>query len=181
MWTRPESPAPRPRPASTTGGLQEALDAHDRKVGLGYGGPVISAFHAIAASPNAPQDGKARFEAIIDASGRVTSVRVLSVNGDMASWQAVAQRVLQMLRARVLRVRSVMKPINGGAMPDVTSDVDYNDTLEDVIASSGGDTSHVCRVVKDGEAVGVLDMKDLVKALVPRVASEGGVRGSMTA
>jgi len=84
-------------------------------------------------------------------------------------------------RARVLRVRSVMQPINGGATPEVMGDVDYNDTLEDVIAHSGGDTSHVCRVMKDGEPVGILDMKELVKALVPRVASEGGVRSNVTA
>ena len=60
-------------------------------------------------------------------------------------------------------------------------DIDYNDTLENVIAWSGGDTSHVCRVVKDGEPVGILDMKDLVKALVPRVASESGIRSNVTA
>lgn len=83
-------------------------------------------------------------------------------------------------RARVLRVRSVMKPIDA-ASPDAMGDIDYNDTLEDVIAWSGGDTNQVCRVVKDGTPVGILDMKDLVKALVPRVASEGGVRSSVTA
>ncbi len=83
-------------------------------------------------------------------------------------------------RARVLRVRSVMKPIDA-ASPDSMGDIDYNDTLEDVIAWSGGDTNHVCRVVKDGQPVGILDMKDLVRALVPRVASEGGVRSNVTA
>ena len=104
MWTRPNVSTPKPRPASTTGGLQEALDAHDRKVGLGYGGPVVSAFHSAAASPSAPQGGRARFEAIIDSSGRVSSVHVLSANGDMAAWQAVASQVLRILRSRILRV-----------------------------------------------------------------------------
>jgi len=111
LWTQPQREAPKPRPASTTGGLREALDAHDRKVGLGFGGPVVSAFHAVAATPAAPQNGTARFEAIIDASGRVTSVRVLSANGDMASWQAVAEQVLRMLRARLLRV-----PLDGDGL-----------------------------------------------------------------
>lgn len=83
-------------------------------------------------------------------------------------------------RARVIRVRSVMSPfdptveISGG-------EVDYNATLEDVIAQSGGDTSKVCKVTRDNEAVGVLDMRDLVKALVPRIASENGVRGAVAA
>jgi hypothetical protein len=111
LWTQPDRPAPKPRPASTTGGLREALDAHDRKVGLGFGGPVVSAFHAAAASPSAPQNGRARFEAVIDASGRATSVRILSANGDMRSWQVVAEQVLRTLRARLLRV-----PLDGSGL-----------------------------------------------------------------
>ncbi|MEL6372768.1 MAG: ATP-binding cassette domain-containing protein [Pseudomonadota bacterium] len=83
-------------------------------------------------------------------------------------------------RARVLRVRSVMTPLNGSPTGELTADIDYNDTLEDVIAQSGGDTTHNCRVVREGECVGTLDMKELVKALVPRVASEAGVRGKIT-
>ncbi len=83
-------------------------------------------------------------------------------------------------RARVLRVRSVMSPLNGGE-PDSAGEVDYNDTLESVIGLSGGDTAHSYTVVRDGQPVGLLDMKALVKALVPRVASEQGVRGNVTA
>jgi len=103
MWTSPDREPPKPRPASTTGGLQEALDAHDRKAGLGFGGPVVTAFHAAAAHPSAPQTGSARFEAIIDASGRVTDVHVLSVDGEMEKWLTVARQVLAALRSRVLR------------------------------------------------------------------------------
>jgi glycine betaine/proline transport system ATP-binding protein len=56
--------------------------------------------------------------------------------------------------------------------------VDVNDTLESMIARSGGDTSHAY-IVKDGEqTVGTLDMTELVRALVPRVASEAGARQS---
>jgi glycine betaine/proline transport system ATP-binding protein len=51
-----------------------------------------------------------------------------------------------------------------------------NDTLESMIARSGGDTSHAY-VVKDGEkTVGTLDMTELVRALVPRAASQESVR-----
>ena len=103
MWTPPERLEATPRPASTTGGLREALDAHDQKVGLGFGGPVVTAFHTAAANPTAPQTGSARFEAIIDASGRVTDVHVLSVDGEMEKWLAVARQVLASLRSRVLR------------------------------------------------------------------------------
>ena len=82
-------------------------------------------------------------------------------------------------RARVLRARSIMTPLDGGKVPkDAHGEVDVNDTLESMIARSGGDTTHAY-VVKDGEqTVGTLDMIKLVRALVPRVASEAGARQS---
>ncbi|MEO1711013.1 MAG: betaine/proline/choline family ABC transporter ATP-binding protein [Pseudomonadota bacterium] len=73
-------------------------------------------------------------------------------------------------RARVLRVRSVMSPLNG-AMPETDGEVDFDSTLESVIELSGGDTANHFAVVKNGECCGTLDMKTLVKALVPRVSS----------
>ena len=80
-------------------------------------------------------------------------------------------------RVRVLRVRSIMRPLEGGVAPQGASgDVDMNDTLESMIAHSGGDTS-LAYNVKDGDTtVGTLDMKELVRALVPRVAPQDGVR-----
>ena len=82
-------------------------------------------------------------------------------------------------RARVLRVRSIMAPING-EIPQSAGEVAPNDTLKSVIALSGGDTSFSYTVVQDGTPVGTLDMKELVRALVPRIASEGGVRANVT-
>ena len=80
-------------------------------------------------------------------------------------------------RARVLRVRSIMTPLEGGVVPpNAHGEVDVDDTLESMIARSGGDTTHAYVVTKDGEAVGTLDMTNLVRALVPRVASEAGAR-----
>ena len=71
-------------------------------------------------------------------------------------------------RARVLRIRSVMTPIDKVESTDANGEIDYNDTLESMIARSGGDTSISYAVIKDGAPVGVLYMRDLVKALVPR-------------
>ena len=80
-------------------------------------------------------------------------------------------------RARVLRVRSIMTPLEGDTPPaDAHGEVDFNDTLEDMITRSGGDTSHSYIVVRDGAPVGVLEMTNLVRALVPRVASVAGAR-----
>lgn len=80
-------------------------------------------------------------------------------------------------RARVLRVRSIMTPLDGSPPPaNSHGEVDYNDTLESIIARSGGDTSHSYVVMRDRQAVGSVDMSSLVKALVPRAAPDEGVR-----
>jgi glycine betaine/proline transport system ATP-binding protein len=71
-------------------------------------------------------------------------------------------------RARVLRVGSVMKSVADGTFD---GDVQVNDNLESLIALSEGDTSHKYRVFEGGGQVGILDMKDLVRARVPRISS----------
>jgi len=80
-------------------------------------------------------------------------------------------------RARVLRVRSIMTPLDGSAVPsDAHGEVDIDDTLESMIAKSGGNTSRAYVVTHDGSPVGTLEMTRLVRALVPRVAPEDGAR-----
>ena len=77
----------------------------------------------------------------------------------------VANFIADINRARVLRVRSVMrKP--GQAKVTEPDAVDHNATLEDIITLSEGDTARNFRVERDGRDVGVLVMKDLVRALV---------------
>ena len=71
-------------------------------------------------------------------------------------------------RARVLRVRSVMSLVSDA---DITGEVDADKSLEDLITLSDGDTNHIYRVTDNGETVGQIDMKDLVRALVPRASS----------
>ena len=73
-------------------------------------------------------------------------------------------------RARVLRVGSVTSPLSATRFD---GDIDADSTLERLIALSDGDTNHIYRVTRGDEVVGQLDMKDLVKALVPRVRSTG--------
>lgn len=74
-------------------------------------------------------------------------------------------------RARVLRVRSVMTTTND-ASGEQAGEIDHNDTLESVIALSEGDTALSYRVMKDGNTVGVLNMRELVRALVPSEQSD---------
>jgi glycine betaine/proline transport system ATP-binding protein len=71
-------------------------------------------------------------------------------------------------RARVLRVRSVMSAVSEA---DIAGEVNADKSLEDLITLSDGDTNHVYRVTDNGETVGQIDMKDLVRALVPRASS----------
>ncbi|WP_297794997.1 betaine/proline/choline family ABC transporter ATP-binding protein [uncultured Marinobacter sp.] len=78
-------------------------------------------------------------------------------------------------RARVLRVRSIMEKTTE-APEHCAGDISERDNLESVIAMSEGDTDHTYRVMRKGKQVGVLDMKELVKALVPTDAAEGNER-----
>lgn len=67
--------------------------------------------------------------------------------------------VSDITRARVLRVRSIMTPLNGQPVPpDARGEVGYDDTLESMIARSGGDTSHQYIVMRDGQPAGTLDL-----------------------
>ena len=75
-------------------------------------------------------------------------------------------------RARVLRVRSVMSPVSDA---DITGEVDADKSLEDLITLSDGDTNHIYRVTENGETIGQIDMKDLVRALVPRASSSASI------
>lgn len=79
-------------------------------------------------------------------------------------------------RARVLRTRSVMLPLaEEDKVPETSGRIDYNDTLESVITESGGEIDKSYLVTKDEKPVGFLDMKELVKALVPRNAQASEV------
>ena len=72
-------------------------------------------------------------------------------------------------RARVLRVRSVMDP--EGDTSGTDGEIDHDDTLESVIARSGGALDLCYRVMKDGHPVGTLAMPQIMRALVPRKSS----------
>lgn len=71
-------------------------------------------------------------------------------------------------RARVLRVRSVMR--EGDVAGDIAGEVLHNDNLESVIAAAEGAIDKRFRVMRAGEAVGVIEMPDIMRALVPRRA-----------
>jgi hypothetical protein len=93
----------RAAPASTTGGLQEGLEARDRELGLGPSGPVIGALYRAAHSDIAPQLGTAHFRVTLFSSGAV-EVSVTSASDRAAGWSAVAARAAETLRATPQRI-----------------------------------------------------------------------------
>lgn len=74
-------------------------------------------------------------------------------------------------RARVLRVRSIMSKPEQVSDNSYAGDVVERDNLENVLKASGGDMTLCFRVMRNGEQVGTLHMKDLARALVPTAAS----------
>ena len=80
-------------------------------------------------------------------------------------------------RARVLRVRSVMRPMET-PVGDIWGEIDPDATLEQVLAQTGGEPDRRMIVKKDGRAVGLLDMTDLVRALVPTDARPAEARAT---
>lgn len=75
-------------------------------------------------------------------------------------------------RARVLRVRSIMSPLDAaGETTPPAGDIQEKDNLESVLKASEGDMTLCFRVMRDGRQVGTLHMKDLARALVPTDAS----------
>ena len=81
-------------------------------------------------------------------------------------------------RARVLKVRSIMSEVEHDLPSNEDNCCDFDDTLEDVIAHSEGEILKSYVVMNNGEPVGALHMKDLVKALVPRLSSEPSAKAS---
>ena len=82
----------------------------------------------------------------------------------------IEQFVSDINRARVLRVRSVMKPLLGPVDSEAIA-VDPDANLEQVIESVEGDTSKHFVVVQDDEPVGLLTMHEIMVAMVPRKAA----------
>jgi glycine betaine/proline transport system ATP-binding protein len=72
-------------------------------------------------------------------------------------------------RGRVLRVGSVMQDLQQDSFD---GDVSVDSNLESLIAKSDGDISQVFRVLNGDKVVGQLDMKVLVRALVPRISGQ---------
>jgi hypothetical protein len=95
------------RPSREGGALAAvtaALDAHDRALGLGAGGPLIAAARAAASTSRIPVESSATLVAPTVAEGHVVAVLPTDGSGDASAWNDVAARVLQEMRGKPLHV-----------------------------------------------------------------------------
>ena len=77
-------------PRSTTGGVSEALAAHDVELGIGRGGAILSAAEQAARGGDAPVSGSATFDVAVHADGAVLA-EVVSTDGNRDAWARVAE------------------------------------------------------------------------------------------
>jgi hypothetical protein len=92
-----------PSGESTTGGVAEALDAHDSAIGMGRGGPVISALENAAAGEDAPFDGAATFDVAIHTDGQI-SVALLDAVSASEEWSKVGEATRRALDPKRVRI-----------------------------------------------------------------------------
>jgi len=85
--------------------MRGALHDNDVALGLGGGGPVVSALEAAVRESTAPDESRAVLVAFADASGTVLRVDVESAT-DNPAYRAIAEDVLQRLRGQKVRVPS---------------------------------------------------------------------------
>jgi hypothetical protein len=100
---RAERSSERARPASTTGGIAEALEAHDQKVGIGPAGAVLSAIHEAGYSDAAPAIGSATFSITVLRSGAI-DVQLTGVSSEHAAWSKVGDNIVAAIRKKPPRI-----------------------------------------------------------------------------
>jgi hypothetical protein len=84
--------------------MRDALHDQDVALGLGGGGPVVTALEEAVLAGTAPLESHAVLVAIADAAGVVTSVDVESFSDDLSSFRAIAEDVLHRLRDKKVRM-----------------------------------------------------------------------------
>jgi hypothetical protein len=92
--------------------VRAALHDHDVALGLGSGGPVVTALEEAVHAGTAPLDSHAVLVAIADASGIVTRVDIESASDDLASFRAIAQDVLNRMREKRVRVPAAARGLS---------------------------------------------------------------------
>ena len=93
----------RPAPASSTGGLAEALEARDQSLGLGPAGAVLTALHDAGYSEIAPALGTATFSITVLRSG-VVDVQLTGASSQSAAWAKLGDSIAAAIRRKPPRI-----------------------------------------------------------------------------
>lgn len=83
--------------------LAAATAAKDKEIGLGPGGPVVSAAHDVSIGSEAPDTGTATVDVETDATGMVTEVHLVE-SSDAVAWKKVATKLKKRLATTHLTV-----------------------------------------------------------------------------
>jgi hypothetical protein len=86
--------------------MKDPARAREEELGLGPGGPVITALAESTARSLAPVRGRAVFVATANAAGEVVSIEVTTTDGSRAGWVDAAQGALAGLKGKKLRLAS---------------------------------------------------------------------------
>jgi hypothetical protein len=86
--------------------IRAAGQEHDRALGLGPEGPVLSALGSATSRSTAPVTGRAIFLAIANGAGEVVGISVLECDGAHSDWAGAAQIALGDLKGKKLRMPS---------------------------------------------------------------------------
>jgi hypothetical protein len=110
--TTREAPAEaRPVDKAAERSMRSALHDHDRALGIGGAGPVITALESITLASTTVVDSEARFEVVADREGNVVSLTLGDVSEDRPGWSTVAASLRAALRSKKLHV-----PPNGNGV-----------------------------------------------------------------
>lgn len=99
----PPRPERTPAPASSTGGLAEALEAHDREVGLGPAGPILTAAREAGHSDVAPAIGTAAFTITVLRTGAI-HVDLVGASSNAEGWRKVAENMALAIQRKPPRI-----------------------------------------------------------------------------
>jgi hypothetical protein len=110
-----------------TGGITEALDAHDTAIGMTRAGPLLTVLENAVGGTAAPFEGIATFDVGVDTDGNVYAT-MLESNGDAEGWRQVAGAA----RAAVDPKRVRIPPHARGwhAIVKVEAKVEYPNALD---------------------------------------------------
>jgi hypothetical protein len=159
MPPAPVAPKPEvtaPGQVSQTGGLREALAAHDTEHGTGRGGSAVSAAHQ--ASNEAPSSGRLVLSLTFDASGAPTSVHIAERSDGDPTWDSYARAVLALAKKKPAR-----------ALPDGAKGMVVTMTVESrMVLPSGSDPGDSTKISGLG---GSFDLGDVGAAPKKRVTA----------